>query len=244
MRRASLGSTTGTAANNVATWRGAFQGAVKRCFTPTYNGQDADQYEADIDIPMKIDGSLASEPIVVAVRGPSRSIAQAVAEERQARHRAVSGLFVHAEAAIRELEAHSDDFRPERYVVTSEQKNFAMNDVRSMNRRRFMTLTGSALAMLGGGHAFAQQPPGSAPHRSHRVSADPDRDHQFRAGLAGRRRRRQRRHAGHHQQSEALGPVRARSTRPPSSSASTISTSRRNSRTGRPSTRRPWSPAA
>jgi outer membrane biosynthesis protein TonB len=77
---ASLGSTTGTAANNIATWRGAFQGAVKRCFTPTYNGQDADQYEADIDIPMKIDGSLASEPIVVAVRGPSRSIAQAVAE--------------------------------------------------------------------------------------------------------------------------------------------------------------------
>ena len=77
---ASLGSNTGTAANNVATWRGAFQGAVKRCFTPTYNGQDADQYEADIDIPMKIDGSLASEPIVVAVRGPSRSIAVAVAE--------------------------------------------------------------------------------------------------------------------------------------------------------------------
>ena len=77
---ASLGSTTGTANINVATWRGAFQGAVKRCFTPTYNGQDADQYEADIDIPMKIDGSLASEPIVVAVRGPSRSIAQAVAE--------------------------------------------------------------------------------------------------------------------------------------------------------------------
>jgi colicin import membrane protein len=77
---ASLGSTTGTAMANVATWRGAFQGAVKRCFTPTYNGQDADQYEADIDIPMKIDGSLAAEPIVVAVRGPSRSIAQAVAE--------------------------------------------------------------------------------------------------------------------------------------------------------------------
>jgi colicin import membrane protein len=77
---ASLGSNTGTAATNVATWRGAFQGAVKRCFTPTYNGQDAAQYEADIDIPMKIDGSLAAEPIVVAVRGPSRSIAQAVAE--------------------------------------------------------------------------------------------------------------------------------------------------------------------
>jgi hypothetical protein len=27
-----------------------------------------------------------------------------------------------------------------------------------MNRRRFMTLTGSTLAMLGGGQAFAQQP--------------------------------------------------------------------------------------
>jgi colicin import membrane protein len=77
---ASLGSTSGTAANNVATWRGAFTSAVRRCFTPTYNGQDADQYEADIDIPMKIDGSLASEPIIVEVRGPSRSIAQAVAE--------------------------------------------------------------------------------------------------------------------------------------------------------------------
>ncbi len=77
---ASLGAATGTASNNIATWRGAFQGAVKRCFTPTYNGQDADQYEADIDIPMKIDGSLASEPVVVAVRGPSRSIAQAIAE--------------------------------------------------------------------------------------------------------------------------------------------------------------------
>ncbi|WP_441238435.1 protein TolA [Bradyrhizobium sp. 930_D9_N1_4] len=77
---ASLGSTTGTSANNVATWQGAFQGAVKRCFTPTYNGQDAAQYEADIDIAMRIDGSLASEPVIVAVRGPSRSIAQAVAE--------------------------------------------------------------------------------------------------------------------------------------------------------------------
>ena len=77
---ASLGSTSGTAANNIATWQGAFQGAVKRCFTPTYNGQDANLYEADIDIPMRIDGSLASEPVIVAVRGPSRSIAQAVAE--------------------------------------------------------------------------------------------------------------------------------------------------------------------
>ena len=77
---AALGTTSGTASNNVATWRGAFTSAVRRCFTPTYNGQDADQYEADIDIPMKIDGSLASEPVIVEVRGPSKSIAQAVAE--------------------------------------------------------------------------------------------------------------------------------------------------------------------
>lgn len=77
---ASLGSTTGTANTNVATWRGAFTNAVRRCFKPTYDGQDRDLYEADIDIPMKIDGTLASEPIIVEVRGPSRSIAQAVAE--------------------------------------------------------------------------------------------------------------------------------------------------------------------
>jgi colicin import membrane protein len=77
---ASLGLSTGTANTNVATWQGAFKGAVRRCFTPTYNGEDADQYEADIDINMKIDGTLASEPVIVAVRGPSRSIAQAVAE--------------------------------------------------------------------------------------------------------------------------------------------------------------------
>lgn len=77
---ASLGTATGTAATNIATWRGAFMTAVRRCFNPTYNGQDQDQYAADIDIPMKIDGTLASEPIIVEVRGPSRTIAQAIAE--------------------------------------------------------------------------------------------------------------------------------------------------------------------
>ncbi|MGY4482374.1 hypothetical protein ACVWWR_001565 [Bradyrhizobium sp. LM3.2] len=34
-----------------------------------------------------------------------------------------------------------------------------MNDARSITRRRFMTVTGSAVAMLGGGHAFAQGQP-------------------------------------------------------------------------------------
>src|SRR3982750_980531 len=31
-----------------------------------------------------------------------------------------------------------------------------MNDARSITRRRFMTVSGSGLAMLGGGHALAQ----------------------------------------------------------------------------------------
>jgi hypothetical protein len=67
----------------VATWQGAFASAVKRCFTPMYNGQDADQFEADIDIPMRPDGTVAGEPTIVAVRGPSKSIALAVAESAQ-----------------------------------------------------------------------------------------------------------------------------------------------------------------
>ncbi|MDF0582346.1 protein TolA [Bradyrhizobium yuanmingense] len=77
---ASLGTATGTAATNVATWSGAFIAAVKRCFSPPYDGEDRALYHADIDVPMKIDGSLAGEPIIVGVSGPSRSIAQAVAE--------------------------------------------------------------------------------------------------------------------------------------------------------------------
>jgi outer membrane biosynthesis protein TonB len=77
---AALGMHTGNADANVATWVSAFMSAVKHCYTPPYNGQDADQYEADIDIRMQADGTLASEPVIVAVRGPQRSIAMAVAE--------------------------------------------------------------------------------------------------------------------------------------------------------------------
>ena len=77
---AALGTAVGSADSNVATWQGAFRSAVQRCFTPPYNGQDAAQYEADIDIPMKVDGTVAADPVIVAVRGPSRSIASAVAE--------------------------------------------------------------------------------------------------------------------------------------------------------------------
>jgi colicin import membrane protein len=77
---ASLGLHSANAQTNVATWKGAFVAAVRRCFNFPYNGQDADQFEADIDINMRPDGTLASEPTIVAVRGPSKSIGDAMAE--------------------------------------------------------------------------------------------------------------------------------------------------------------------
>ena len=77
---ASLGTHTGNADAIVATWKGAFVAAVKRCFNFPYNGMDADQFEADIDIYMRPDGTLASEPTIVAVRGPSSSVSKAMAE--------------------------------------------------------------------------------------------------------------------------------------------------------------------
>jgi colicin import membrane protein len=76
----SLGAPTGTADLNRATWAGAFKAAVRRCFSFPYNGMDADQYSADIDIQMRPDGTVAAEPTIVAVRGPSHSIATAMAE--------------------------------------------------------------------------------------------------------------------------------------------------------------------
>lgn len=77
---ASLGTKTGNANAMVATWKGAFVGAVRRCFNFPYNGQNADQFEVDIDIRLRRDGTVASEPVIVAVRGPSRSVGNALAE--------------------------------------------------------------------------------------------------------------------------------------------------------------------
>ncbi len=77
---ASLGTRTGNADAIIATWKGAFVAAVRRCFNFPYNGMDADQFEADIDIQMRPDGTVAAEPSIVAVRGPSRSIGMAMAE--------------------------------------------------------------------------------------------------------------------------------------------------------------------
>jgi colicin import membrane protein len=77
---AALGTRTGNAQAMVATWQGAFASAVRRCFSPPYNGQDADQFNADIDIQLRPDGTLAAEPAIIAVRGPSKTVAQAVAE--------------------------------------------------------------------------------------------------------------------------------------------------------------------
>jgi outer membrane biosynthesis protein TonB len=75
-----LGMHTGTADTNLATWKSAFVGAVRRCFNFPYNGQDADKFEVDIDIQLRIDGTVASAPVIVAVRGPSRSVGVAMAE--------------------------------------------------------------------------------------------------------------------------------------------------------------------
>jgi outer membrane biosynthesis protein TonB len=77
---AALGTKTGNANAMVATWKGAFVGAVRRCFNFPYNGQDADQFEVDIDIQLRRDGSVAAEPVVVGVRGPSRSVGNAMGE--------------------------------------------------------------------------------------------------------------------------------------------------------------------
>ena len=77
---ASLGAPTGNANAMVATWKGAFVAAVRRCFSFPYNGQDADQFEVDIDIQLRRDGTVASEPVIVAVRGPSRTVGTAMAE--------------------------------------------------------------------------------------------------------------------------------------------------------------------
>ena len=76
----SLGTHTGNANAIVATWKGAFVAAVRRCFNFPYNGQDADQFEVDIDIQLRRDGTIASEPVIVGVRGPSRSVAEAMGE--------------------------------------------------------------------------------------------------------------------------------------------------------------------
>ena len=76
---ASLGTHTGNADAIVATWKGAFVAAVRRCFSFPYNGQDSDQFEVDMDIQLRRDGSVASEPVIVAVRGPSRTVAEAMA---------------------------------------------------------------------------------------------------------------------------------------------------------------------
>lgn len=76
----SLGTATGNSDTRVSTWMGAFVRRMKECFTPPYNGQDADQYEADIALQMRVDGSVAAEPSIVALRGPSKQVAMAVAE--------------------------------------------------------------------------------------------------------------------------------------------------------------------
>jgi outer membrane biosynthesis protein TonB len=76
----SLGTATGNSDTRVATWMGAFVKRMRECFNFPYNGQDANLFQADIDIRMRSDGTVAAEPTVVAVRGPSTPVATAMAE--------------------------------------------------------------------------------------------------------------------------------------------------------------------
>ncbi|CAL75079.1 Putative TonB protein [Bradyrhizobium sp. ORS 278] len=76
---AALGSSRGMSEANLASLQGAFSAAVKRCYNFPYNGPDADQFWADVDINLQPDGSVASMSIVK-VGGPSRSVANAIAE--------------------------------------------------------------------------------------------------------------------------------------------------------------------
>ncbi|WP_316166052.1 MULTISPECIES: protein TolA [unclassified Bradyrhizobium] len=77
---AALGTATGNAAANVASWQIAFQEAVGRCFNTPFNGVDEDKIEVDIDIQMRPDGSLAAVPTVVGMRAPTKAVGLAMAE--------------------------------------------------------------------------------------------------------------------------------------------------------------------
>jgi len=77
---AALGLSKGTAASNSANWQSAFMQRVRQCFNFPYNGVDVDAYFADIDIPMKPDGTLAGQPVIQGTRGPSSGVAKAMAD--------------------------------------------------------------------------------------------------------------------------------------------------------------------
>ncbi|MGJ4892775.1 protein TolA [Bradyrhizobium sp. HKCCYLRH3099] len=77
---AALGAVQGTAEANVASWQGAFQEAVTRCFNAPYSGVDEDKISVDLDIQLRSDGSLLATPVVSGVTGPNRAVSLAVAE--------------------------------------------------------------------------------------------------------------------------------------------------------------------
>jgi len=77
---AALGLSKGTAASNSANWQSAFMQRVRQCFNFPYNGVDVDAYKADIDIPMKPDGTLAGPPIIRGTLGPAPGVAKAMAD--------------------------------------------------------------------------------------------------------------------------------------------------------------------
>jgi outer membrane biosynthesis protein TonB len=77
---AALGTAKGSAASNSANWQSAFMQRVRQCFNFPYNGVDVDAYFADIDIPMKPDGTLGGQPVVQRTYGPASGVAKAMAD--------------------------------------------------------------------------------------------------------------------------------------------------------------------
>ena len=77
---AALGLSKGTAASNSANWQSAFMQRARQCFNFPYNGVDVDAYFADIDIPMKPDGTLAGQPVIQKTYGPASGVAKAMAD--------------------------------------------------------------------------------------------------------------------------------------------------------------------
>jgi colicin import membrane protein len=77
---AALGTSRGAAASNSMNWQSAFMQRVRQCFNFPYNGVDVDAYFADIDIPMKPDGTLAGQPVIQGTYGPASGVAKAMAD--------------------------------------------------------------------------------------------------------------------------------------------------------------------
>ncbi|RTL52217.1 MAG: protein TolA [Bradyrhizobiaceae bacterium] len=64
--QASLGTSTGHAADNSATWGAMFKSQVERCWKKPYGGVEAQQIETSFTIKLRQDGTLESMPVPIA----------------------------------------------------------------------------------------------------------------------------------------------------------------------------------